>query len=74
LVKPPESCLNLEEIRAEIDGLDRELLSLLKHRFGYVRAAAKFKTTPESVAAPERFRTMLEARRRWAEEDGLDQP
>jgi isochorismate pyruvate lyase len=45
---------------------------VIGRRAGYVEAAARFKTGGQSVRAPERERTMLEARRRWAEENGLD--
>jgi isochorismate pyruvate lyase len=37
-----------------------------------VRAAAKFKTSAESVAAPERVQKVLDTRREWAEKAGLD--
>jgi isochorismate pyruvate lyase len=40
-------------------------------RFG-VHAAARFKTDAASVRAPERVRAMLEQRRTWAAEEGLD--
>ncbi len=36
-----------------------------------MKAAAKFKTNETSVKAPERFNTMLQQRRQWAEEAGL---
>jgi len=71
-VKLPEECASLAEVRAAIDTLDRELLELLGRRAGYVHAAAHFKTDTASVRAPERVRAMLEQRRIWAAEEGLD--
>ena len=68
----PDECRDMAEIRAEIDNLDRQVISLLGRRFEYVKAAAKFKTSEESVRAPERFSSMLESRRAWAEESGLN--
>jgi isochorismate pyruvate lyase len=71
-VKSAEDCKNISEIRAEIDRLDREMISLLGQRFAFVKAASRFKTNETSVCAPERFRTMLEQRRAWASEEGLN--
>jgi isochorismate pyruvate lyase len=71
-MKSPEECKNMAEIRSEIDALDRQVISLLGQRFAYVKAAAKFKTDETSVKAPERFQTMLQERRIWAEAEGLN--
>jgi isochorismate pyruvate lyase len=71
-MKPAEECTSLAEVREAIDTLDRELLALLGRRAGYVHAAARFKTDAASVRAPERVRAMLEQRRTWASEEGLD--
>jgi isochorismate pyruvate lyase len=70
-LKPPEECESIEDVRQGIDALDREVITLLGRRARYVEAAARFKTGESGVRAPERQRTMLEARRRWAEEEGL---
>lgn len=71
-MKTPEECASLPEVRAAIDVLDRELLSLLGRRAAYVHAAARFKSDAASVRAPDRLRSMLEQRRAWAAEEGLD--
>jgi isochorismate pyruvate lyase len=71
-VRPPEACESLEDVRQAIDGLDREILHLLGSRTRYVAAAARFKTDPKGVHAPERQKAMLARRREWAEEEGLD--
>jgi isochorismate pyruvate lyase len=71
-MKSPEECASLAEVREAIDTLDRELLGLLGKRAGYVHAAARFKTDAASVRAPDRVRAMLEWRRAWAAEEGLD--
>jgi len=67
----PEQCAGMDDIRAEIDLLDRAVVSLISRRYQYVLAAAKFKTSATSVRAPERFKSMLEKRRQWAQEEGL---
>ena len=70
-MKTPDKCANMGDIRAEIDRIDREVIALLGQRFQYVQAAAQFKTSAESVKAPERLKSMLEQRRLWAAEEGL---
>jgi isochorismate pyruvate lyase len=71
-VKSVEDCKNISEIRAEVDRLGREVISLLGQRFAFVKAASRFKIDETSVRAPERFWTMLEQRRTWASEEGLN--
>ena len=70
-MKTPEQCNSLAEVRAEIDELDQQVIRLLGERFGYVKAASKFKTSEATVRAPERFKAMLEQRRAWALQAGL---
>lgn len=69
--KEPAECSGMEDIRAEIDRLDKSIIALIGKRFQYVQAAAKFKTSESSVRAPERFKAMLQQRRLWAQEQGL---
>ena len=71
-MKSPEDCENIKDVRRAIDTLDHEIIHLIGRRARYVEAAARFKTGEQSVRAPERQKTMLETRRRWAEENGLD--
>ena len=68
----PAQCGNMDDIRAEIDLLDRAVVSLISQRYQYVLAAAKFKTSATAVRAPERFAAMLAQRRHWAEQEGLN--
>jgi isochorismate pyruvate lyase len=65
-------CKSLDEVRAEIDRIDRAVLALLGERAGYVHAAARFKPTEADIAAPLRQAAMLHARREWAREEDLD--
>lgn len=67
----PKDCSGMEDIRAEIDLMDKAIIAILGKRFKYVQAAAKFKTSETSVRAPERFKAMLETRREWATAEGL---
>ena len=71
-MKKPEECQNIQDIRAEIDRLDRQIVSTIGERYQYVRVAAKFKTSESSVKAPERQASMLQERRQWAQDAGLN--
>ena len=67
----PARCSSLDEIRAGMDSVDREIIALIGQRVAYVRAAAAFKTIIAAVAAPERVAAVLKTRREWAESAGL---
>ena len=71
-MKDPDECANIYEVRAEIDIIDREVIDALSKRFQYVIAAARFKTSEASVRSPDRFQAMLQQRREWAQESGLN--
>ena len=71
-MKNPDECANIQEVRDEIDIIDREVIDALSKRFKYVIAAARFKTSEASVRAPDRFQAMLQQRREWASESGLN--
>ncbi len=71
-MKMPDNCTNIQEIRTEIDEIDRQVIASFAKRFAYVKAASKFKTDATSVRAKERFAAMLGQRRIWAQEDGLN--
>jgi len=68
----PQDCRSMDDIRVEIDGMDKNIIAILGRRFEYVKAATKFKTSETSVRAPDRFNSMLEQRRIWAEQSGLN--
>lgn len=71
-MKNPDECANIQEVREEIDIIDREVIQALSKRFQYVIAAARFKTSEASVRSPDRFEAMLQQRREWAQESGLN--
>src|SRR3546814_11030003 len=45
LLPPPERCQTMAEVRAAIDTLDHDILTLLSERIRYIEAAARNKTT-----------------------------
>lgn len=67
----PEQCQGMDDIRSEIDHIDRAVVGLIGKRYQYVLAAAKFKTSATAVRAPERLKAMLAQRRQWAAQEGL---
>ncbi|MDZ5457916.1 chorismate mutase [Azohydromonas lata] len=52
-------CESLEEVRTQIDRLDRQIVALVAERGGYVKQAAKFKKTTDDVKAPQRVEQVI---------------
>lgn len=53
------NCNSLGEVRENIDRLDRQIVSLLAERGGYVKQAARFKKTTDDVKAPQRVEQVI---------------
>lgn len=71
--KQPLECSNITEVRNEIDNIDREIINLLATRFEYVREVVKYKDgTASGIEASDRRNAVLQTRREWAEEKGLN--
>jgi len=68
----PEDFSSLEDLRVAIDRLDKAIIELVAKRSQYIEMAARFKADENSVRDPERVMSMLEERREWAVENGLD--
>ena len=71
-MKAPDDCSSIEEIREAIDSIDHEIVAALGRRFEYVKAIMRFKSTADDVRAPERYQAVLQQRRTWAAQVGLD--
>ncbi|MDI6794998.1 MAG: chorismate mutase [bacterium] len=41
-MKAPEECADVQDIRSEIDHIDKEIITLIGKRFEYVRAAIAY--------------------------------
>ena len=52
-------CHSIEDVRANIDRIDREIIALLAERGGYVKQAAKFKKNKDDVKAPQRVEQVI---------------
>ena len=70
--KKPKSCENIQDIRNAIDEIDQEIIQLYALRDSYVREIVKFKSDEEEIHARERKAYVLQQRKAWAAEKGLD--
>lgn len=52
-------CNSIEEIRSNIDRIDRQIVTLIAERGGYVKQAARFKKTTDDVKAPQRVEQVI---------------
>lgn len=73
MTKPPAECQTKEDVRVEIDRIDRELLSLFAERHRYVTRMAEIKTDPHEALDPERIEAVIRKQRGRAEELDLDE-
>jgi isochorismate pyruvate lyase len=62
----------LEEVRYNIDRIDRSILSFITERQGYVKQAARFKKSDDDVKAPARVEAVVTKVRSLALENGLE--
>jgi len=63
---------SLDEIRANIDKLDKEIVILLSKRGECVKQAARFKTTAANIKDPQRLEQVIEKVTSYAKEIGFD--
>lgn len=69
----PADCSTKDEVRAEIDRLDQQLIALFAERHRYVTRMAEIKTDPREANDPVRVEAVVQKARRRAEELGLDE-
>lgn len=62
----PMVCENLEDVRANIDRIDQQIVALLDERGGYVAQAAGFKRDAAAIADPQRVEQVIARVRGWA--------
>jgi isochorismate pyruvate lyase len=53
-IRDPAECSTMAEVRAGVDHVDRQVVALLKRRFGYMDAAARIK--PDRAAVRDEWR------------------
>ena len=65
-------CENLEEVRQNIDRIDRNIVKLIAERSTYVVQAANFKKNSDEVKAPQRVEKVINKVRNLASENHVN--
>ena len=66
----PERCKSMDEVRASLDVLDDEIVTLLARRFRYVDAAARIKERRDQVRDEQRIAAVIDRVRSKAAAEG----
>ncbi|MGI8725876.1 MAG: chorismate mutase [Methyloceanibacter sp.] len=66
-----EDCSTMDEVRAEIDRIDKTLVDLIGERFGYVDRAWQLKNSPAEARVPWRVQQVIDKVRARAGEKDL---
>lgn len=53
-IREPSDCTTMAEVRLGVDAVDRQIVALIKRRFGYMDAAARIK--PDRAAVRDEWR------------------
>ena len=72
MTRTPAEARSREEVRAEIDRLDRELVRLLGERFGFIRRMAEIKSDPAEAYLQDRVDAVLANVLAEVRQQGLD--
>lgn len=65
-------CKSLEEVRENIDRIDKQIVNLIAERSTYVVQAANFKKNSDDVKAPQRVEKVISKVRILANDYGVD--
>lgn len=74
MIKDPEDCMTMAEVRAGVDLVDEALVNLLARRFGYMAAAARIKTDRNLVRDEVRKSQVIHNAKRHASGVGVPEP
>ncbi len=66
-----DNCQTMDEVRAQIDRVDKELVDLLAERWTFVDRAWFFKRSPDEASVPWRNRDVIEKVSSRAKEQGM---
>ena len=66
-------CKSLEEVRGNIDRVDKQIIELIGERKNYVYQASKFKKDANAVKAPNRVEAVIEKVRDLARDNDIDE-
>lgn len=56
----PVVCNSLDEVRGQIDTIDRQIVALIAERGAYVKQAARLKKSLQDVQAPSRVEQVID--------------
>ncbi len=68
---PPAECRSMDDVRHEIDHIDKQLVDLMAERFSYVDRAWQLKKNPQDANVPWRIRQVIDKVEARAREKGL---
>jgi isochorismate pyruvate lyase len=69
-----EACQTMAEVRAGVDAVDAQIVTLLGARFAYMSAAARIKTDRATVRDEDRKASVIAAAKDAAREAGVPEP
>lgn len=72
MVKEPNACADLSDVRAAVRDIDREIVQLLARRERFVHAAVQFKKSESELRDRTHIPGNIEQRRAWAKEFGAN--
>lgn len=68
----PKDCNSINDVRNEIDAIDKEVIELLGKRYQYVKRVVDFKEkTKDSIVAADRREAVISERRDLAVKNGI---
>lgn len=70
-ITEPEACQTMQDVRAGVDALDRELVALIAERARYMEAAARIKPSRDVVRDEWRINDVIAKVTAEAEKKGL---
>lgn len=65
-MKLPHECHTIEEVRREIDEIDKAIIELIGKRFAFVHEIVNYKSNADDVYARNRYEEVLRKRREMA--------
>lgn len=71
-MKSPAECKDIQDIRDAVNEYDRQIIELLGKRTRYVHEAVRFKKSEDDIRRPGHIPALIEQRRAWAKEYGVD--
>ena len=72
VLSEPEQCVTMSEVRAGIDAIDRQVVSLIARRFRFMDAAARIKPDRDAVRDEVRKAEVLAKVDKAAADAGVD--